>query len=61
MPLQVHLLSCLQIFEVGKMMVWTKHGYLMLPGAFPDKVTPDIDFTDGAVVHCDAPVVQILL
>ena len=43
------------------MMVWTKHGYLMLPGAFPDKVTPDIDFTDGAVVHCDAPVVQILL
>ena len=40
------------------MMVWTKHGYLMLPGAFPDKVTPDID---GAVVHCDAPVVQILL
>ena len=33
----------------------------MLPGAFPDKVTPDIDFTDDAVVHCDAPVVQILL
>ena len=27
----------------------------------PDKVTPDIDFTDEAVVQCDAPVVKILL
>ena len=29
----------------------------MLPGTFPDKVTPDIDFADGVVV----PVVKILL
>ena len=27
-----------------------KYGYLMLPGTFPDKVTPDIYFTDEAVV-----------
>ena len=30
------------------------------PGAFPDKVTPDIDFTDE-VVQCDVPVVKIFL
>ena len=28
----------------------SKYRYLILPGAFPDKVTPDIDFTDEAVV-----------
>ena len=34
----------------------------MLSGAFPDKVTPDVDFIDQAVVHCyDIPVVKILL
>ena len=33
----------------------------MLPEAFPDKVTPDIDFTDEAGVHCDVPVIKILL
>ena len=27
--------------------------------AFSDKVTPDIDFTDEPVVHCDAPVLTI--
>ena len=26
-----------------------------------DKVTPDTDFTDEAVVKCDVPVVKILL
>ena len=31
----------------------------MLPGAFPDKDTPDIDFTDEAAVKCDVPVVKI--
>ena len=31
------------------------------PGAFPDKVTPDIDFTDETVGHCYVPVVEILL
>ena len=39
----------------------SKYGDLMLPGAFPDKVTPDIDFTSEVVVQCDVPVVKILL
>ena len=31
----------------------------MLPGAFPDKFTPDIDFIDEAVVqYYDVPVVK---
>ena len=34
---------------------------MRLPEAFPDKVTPGIDFTDGAVVQCDVPVVKIFL
>ena len=39
----------------------SKYGYLMLPGAFPDKFTPDIDFIDEAVVQSyDVPVVKIL-
>ena len=34
---------------------------MMLPGAFTDKFTPDIDFIDEAVVQCyDAPVVKVL-
>ena len=33
----------------------------MLPGAFPDKLTPDIDFIDEAVAQCyDVPVIKIL-
>ena len=28
--------------------------------SFPEKVTPDIDFIDGAVVQCYVPVVKIL-
>ena len=35
--------------------------HLMLPGAFTDKVTTETDFTDGVIVHCDIPVVKILL
>ena len=35
-----------------------KYGHLMLQGAFPNEVTPDIDF---AVVQCDIAVVKILL
>ena len=27
----------------------SKYGHFMLPVAFPDKFTPDIDFTDEAV------------
>ena len=46
-------------FKVGEIM--SKYGHLMLPGAFPDKVTPDIDFIDEAVIQCyDVPVVKIL-
>ena len=45
-----------QFFKVGEIMV-LKYVHLMLPGTFPDKVTPDIDFTDGVVV----PFVEILL
>ena len=41
-----------------KIMV-SKYEHLRLPGAFPDKVTPDIDFIDEAVVECDAPVDKI--
>ena len=33
----------------------------MLPRVFPDKVTPDIDLIDEAVVQCYVPVVKILL
>ena len=39
----------------------SKYWHLMLPRASPDKVTPDIDFTDEAVVQCDITVVKILL
>ena len=38
-----------------------KYGHLMLTGAFPDKVTPYIDFKDEAVVQYYVPVVKILL
>ena len=38
-----------------------KCGYWMLPGAFPDKVTPDIDFPDEVVVQCDVPLLKILM
>ena len=39
----------------------SKYGHLMLPGAFPDKVTPDINFTDEVVVQCDVLVIKIFL
>ena len=34
----------------------SKYWHLMLPVAFPNKVTPDFDFTDKAAVQCDVPV-----
>ena len=37
-----------------------KYGYLMLPGAFPVKVIPDIGFKDEVVVQCFVPIVKIL-
>ena len=37
------------------------YGHLMsTPGAFPNKFTSNIDFTDEAVVQCDVPDVKIL-
>ena len=44
MAVQVHnFFSHLQFFYVGEIMK-ANNGHLMLPGAFPDKVTGDIDF-----------------
>ena len=39
----------------------SKYGYLMLPGVFPCKVIPDIDFKDEVVVQCVVPFVKILM
>ena len=39
----------------------SKYGYLMLPGAFPCKVIPDIDFKDEVVVQCVVPVVKTFM
>ena len=33
----------------------------MVSGTFADEVTSDIDFTDEAVVQCNAPYVKVLL
>ena len=32
----------------------------MLPGAFPDRVNPDIDYPGEAVVQCDIAVEKII-
>ena len=32
-------------------MTLAKYGYLVVPGAFPDKITPGIGFIDEAVVQ----------
>ena len=45
---------------MGKIIV-SEYGRLMLAGVFPDKMTPDIEFTDKAVVQCDVSVVKLLL
>ena len=47
-------------FSKCKIMV-LKYGYLMLPGVFPCKVIPDIDFKDEVVVQCVVPFVKILM
>ena len=39
----------------------SKYEHFMLPGAFPDKVAPDIGFTDEALIQCDVTAVKILL
>ena len=52
--------SHFHFFKVDEIML--KYGHLMLPEAFPDKITPDLDFIDEAVVQCcDIPVPKILL
>ena len=38
-----------------------KYGHLLLPGAFPGKVIPAIDFKDEVVVQCVVPVVKIFM
>ena len=50
-------LSYLQFFKVGEIMA-SNDGY---SGAFPNKVTPDIDFTDKVVVQCDVPDIKVVL
>ena len=42
-------------------MMLSKYGYLMLPGAFPGKVIPDIGFNDEVVVQCVVPSVKTLM
>ena len=42
-------------------MIRAQCGHLTLPMIFLDKVIPDVDFTDEAVLQCDDPVVKILL
>ena len=59
-PLAHNVLSHLQFFKVGET-VMTKCGYLMLPGTFPDKVIPYIDFADQGVVKCNISVVKMFL
>ena len=49
------------IFQSGQnngVKLWAFDEY---SGAFPYKVTPDIDFTDEAIVHCDVPDVKVVL
>ena len=54
-----NFLGDVQFFKVQNngVEIW----YLTLPGAFPGKVIPDIDFKDKVVVQCVAPVVKILM
>ena len=54
-----NFLNHLQFFKVSEIMV-SKYGHLIIPRAFPDKATSDIDFTDEVVVQCHVPVVKIL-
>ena len=48
------------INKVGKIMA-SKYKHSMLPGAFPDKVTPEINFVDKVVFWCDISVLKTLL
>ena len=49
------------IFQSGQnngVKLWSFDGY---SGAFPCKVTPDIEFTDELVVQCNLPDVKVVL
>ena len=50
-------ISLYTYFKVGEIMV-SKFEHLMLPGVFPDKTTPVIDFADKTVVQCDIQVIK---
>ena len=49
------------ILEVGEIMVANYRHLMGTQGAFPYKVTPDIDFTDEVVVQCDVPDITVVL
>ena len=49
------------IFQSGRnnaVKLWVFDGY---SGAFPNKVTPYIDFTDEVAVQCNVPDVKMVL
>ena len=59
--LAVHnFLNHLYFLHVGEVML-SKYGHLMVQGAFPDKVSPDIDCIVEAVVQFYVLVVKTLL
>ena len=60
LPAYFNFLIHFQVVKVRKIMV-SKYEHLNPSVGFPDKVTPDIDFTDEAVVQCHVSVVKILL
>ena len=53
-------LSRLQSFKVDRIFA-SRYRYLKLPGTFPHKFIPDIDFKDEAVVQCNVSVIKIPL
>ena len=43
---------------MGEINATAKYEHLVLLGTFPHKATPGIDFIDGAVVQCVAPILK---
>ena len=55
------MIICTESFTKKLVKQWCQNMCIWCyPGEFPDKVTPDVDFT-GEVVQCDVPFVKILL
>ena len=46
-----HQLSRFEKSLLLSLSLGSKYGHLMLPGVFPDKVTPNIDFTNKTLVQ----------